>query len=765
MATASELLAGVEEVDKTLVVDNYLRVINIPSTITNLGVEYDDEVLKLDFKIPRYISDTDLSKFSISINYINSNGESDTYTVNKPTIYDQFITFTWLVGPTATRYKGNTKFNVCLKTINNEGVIEKEFNTTIATLPVLEGLEVDERVVTEYSDIIEQWRQELFEAEGSAVVAIMNTSEAEQTAISNAGKLVLATIPPDYTTAVSMTDNADRTKADAIICSTQGKIVRVEDSSDDYLRGLKIFGKTTQVTTSGKNLLNIPDTINTTKGVSFVVRPDRSVVATGTPTEVFAVSLYGTYGAPIAFPAGDYIVSGGVDENHYIRVRIHSSDGTLKTMRYSNGVDKEFTVEDGDLISISIYFASLNSVNNMAFYPMVRDMSMTDNTYEPYSGGASSPNPNWPQDLKNVENPTIDIYGKNLAVQKFAIDSTVKGIRIATSDNASEVLLNGTAEQLFSHTVLRTGTLPPGVYTVSASGVNLHDDGHDRLYVADYYTGKIYCNYVRDGSSKTITLPEATRLRIDMVFKEATSYENRTLKIQVEAGSTATEYEACVLTQSTTINHTLPGIPVTKNGNYIDSNGQQWICDEINLERGVFIKRVGCVTFDGTERWQLAERIEGERDGVIFVNKLLPSPNNAYCTHYKFVEGAVSSHIERRGYFDMHYGQFRCNAYGFDTADSFVEWLVSNPITLVYPLDEPVETPLDAAYLDWFGFAHTNFPNTTIVNNYSTMMGLRYNADTKTWLENLPKATDEQVKSSINAWLEAHYTKAEGVRF
>lgn len=30
----------------------------------------------------------------------------------------------------------------------------------------------------------------------------------------------------------------------------------------------------------------------------------------------------------------------------------------------------------------------------------------------------------------------------------------------------------------------------------------------------------------------------------------------------------------------------LPGIPVTSGGNYADSQGQQWICDEVNLERG-----------------------------------------------------------------------------------------------------------------------------------------------------------------------------------
>lgn len=37
----------------------------------------------------------------------------------------------------------------------------------------------------------------------------------------------------------------------------------------------------------------------------------------------------------------------------------------------------------------------------------------------------------------------------------------------------------------------------------------------------------------------------------------------------------------------------LPGIPVTSGGNYTDQSGQQWVCDEADLERGVRVQRVG----------------------------------------------------------------------------------------------------------------------------------------------------------------------------
>ena len=39
----------------------------------------------------------------------------------------------------------------------------------------------------------------------------------------------------------------------------------------------------------------------------------------------------------------------------------------------------------------------------------------------------------------------------------------------------------------------------------------------------------------------------------------------------------------------------LPGIPVTSGGNYTDPQGQQWVCDEVDLERGVKVQRVNAV--------------------------------------------------------------------------------------------------------------------------------------------------------------------------
>ena len=44
-----------------------------------------------------------------------------------------------------------------------------------------------------------------------------------------------------------------------------------------------------------------------------------------------------------------------------------------------------------------------------------------------------------------------------------------------------------------------------------------------------------------------------------------------------------------------------PGIPVASGGNYTDPQGQQWVCDEVDLERGVKVQRIDKGAFDATK--------------------------------------------------------------------------------------------------------------------------------------------------------------------
>ena len=167
MATADEILAAAMEAaaDKTLVIDNDLRTITIPPSIKSLGVESDADVLRLHFRMPSTYGNIDLSQFGIRINYMNAKGAGDVYLVKDAVAENGSIMFSWLVGRYAAAYKGSVRFIVCLKKTDADGNVTEEYNTTLATLPVLEGLETTEQVKQDNPDIIDAILHRLDELE------------------------------------------------------------------------------------------------------------------------------------------------------------------------------------------------------------------------------------------------------------------------------------------------------------------------------------------------------------------------------------------------------------------------------------------------------------------------------------------------------------------------------------------------------------------------------------------------------------------------
>lgn len=124
-------------------ISNDLRTFTIPSN-TILGVEHDMDVNELKFVAPRYFhQDVDLSELSIRIQYQSSDGNKYYRPAINITVSDTALYFSWLVNWDAFLNEGIVTFSVCFRQYNGED-IEKEFNTTIATLPVLKGLYVQE---------------------------------------------------------------------------------------------------------------------------------------------------------------------------------------------------------------------------------------------------------------------------------------------------------------------------------------------------------------------------------------------------------------------------------------------------------------------------------------------------------------------------------------------------------------------------------------------------------------------------------------------
>lgn len=161
-------------------IDNDLRTITIPSGLQTVGVESDEDVRWLNFQMPKQYGEVDLSEFDIRINFMNANNSGDVYAVTDKAVSGDNITFSWLVGRNALAYRGSIRFIVCLKKEDAEGVVQQEFNTTVAQLTVLEGLETTEAVVAENPDIIEQILARLDELEENPVQGGMTEEQKRQ---------------------------------------------------------------------------------------------------------------------------------------------------------------------------------------------------------------------------------------------------------------------------------------------------------------------------------------------------------------------------------------------------------------------------------------------------------------------------------------------------------------------------------------------------------------------------------------------------------
>lgn len=139
-------------------VDDTTRVVSVPEEYLTLGVESDEKAKRVWFKFPRYVGNNgiDLSQLSVRINFRNANCEGDVYVVQDLQLSGDEVIFSWELTRKVTKYMGTVQFVVCAVSSNAEGIIQKEWNTTInSDCSSLEGLEVKEEIEQDNPDIIE----------------------------------------------------------------------------------------------------------------------------------------------------------------------------------------------------------------------------------------------------------------------------------------------------------------------------------------------------------------------------------------------------------------------------------------------------------------------------------------------------------------------------------------------------------------------------------------------------------------------------------
>lgn len=732
---------SVYDSDAHFSIDPITRKIKNESSKKTTLVQGDHNSERCTFDVPRYIEGHDMMQCSeIEVHYDNietgtSNVSSDYYEVKDKQISPDdknVVIFSWLIIDTATKYAGSLEFSIKFKCVEG-GVSDYEWNTLSNTdLSVGKGKNNSGAVVERAPNVVDQWKEEIF---GDAENAVANINLAEQNAIAAVQAEGANQVEVVRAAGEAIEASRDQIflnkalKAAVIEGNAEGEVILLNDSAEAAFVGMNVFGKSGQFTTTGKQLLNNTIDTFTTNGITFTTNEDGSITVCGTTSTNEAYCLFDfrndipKYGEELIAS-----ISGSSDVAMVVGYFTAQDVFVNEIVSVNSEVSRSFTFPD-EAIATRIFLAvGQGKTVDATVYPLIRLATIEDDSFEPYTGGVPSPNPDYPQEINSVENPKVSVFGKNL-VNVPDFDSVLYSNSIASREVAA--------------------VLPLGVplivdYTYEGNGT---PNSSTNYTVGIAFVGEEQRMYAHKGESFVIE-KEVQRITIYGDVTD-TATEGHFSNISIRLADTDERFEAYKEKQTVALNHTLHGIPVTSGGNYTDENGQQWICDEVDLKRGVLVQRIGKIVFDEKQNYHLNAYQQ----------------NNGYfvfgCTMAGFSKSELPMISDRLifkpwGYWNLASGGdlicYESSSFymymrnqTIQTPDAFKEYLLENPITALYILATPIETALTAEEIEAFKTLHSNFQNTTIMNGAAAHMAVKYGIDTKTYIDN----KFEELKNTI----------------
>ena len=347
-----------------------------------------------------------------------------------------------------------------------------------------------------------------------------------------------------------------------------------------------------------------------------------------------------------------------------------------------------------------------------------------------------TPTPDAPVELVSVCNSGsvgVFVTGKNLLDLSKLADKSTTGVTITNNKNGSITFVSdGTYTGYYNSAIVLS--LPTGRYKLVepalTPGVFIRLSAKGTTEYTQYTSGMVfeYDNRLHD-------------LRF-FIQSEPGMVVNKTfwpmICLASEKDYTFELYKAQTLTLSTP--NGLPGIPVTSGGNYIDANGQQWICDEIDFKRGVSIQRIYVGVFDGSSDESIALNTGTSGMASRFV---LPTPN--------IKSGYVLCNYAAQSAWGSSEGKIGTGIEGSVTQIAYIGWssntaitvaefkaiLAKKPLIVIAPLATPIETPLSEEEFAAYASLNTYRDNTTVSNDASTYMEIEYVMDAKKYIDSL----------------------------
>lgn len=446
---------------------------------------------------------------------------------------------------------------------------------------------------------------------------------------------------------------------------------------------------------------------------------------------------------------GQYTISITTDINVRFRYYITDETGSIVKLYEDSSANAKYNTSTFDVPDgTKVLYVSIIEVSASDEAKIMLNSGSTALTYEPYTGGAPSPSPDYPQEIVNAGN-----YEEGTQKWKYEVKLTGANLFDGTQFGQSGKVLHVDSTS-GARDITGIDYKPNTAYTISIEGYEIvTPNGNWTANFTVYYTdGTFDQKYTKFlVGNPLVTNKNKTIQRI--VLGNPWKVGETITGIMVNEGSTALPYEPYRLPQTVTLTSDRP---LTK-----------W--DRLEKRDGVWgwVYKSAEVVLDGTENYTAG--------GEDYVSDF---SSNCYTVISNMVsDGRTNAFMNRLSNIDYSWAQR--DAIGFsknlkqlhvrisnsdlgttgessasEITDAMKAYMAQqyedgNPFIALYETAEETFVPLSESEQEQMNALHTYYPTTVLSNDTECEMSIKYIADTKTYIDSKIAAIQAAIINTI----------------